>query len=596
MHSERQEVDMVFKREDVLKSMADGLAWLAASCKLRGSLHLFDNNVLSHHFFCQLLNGMYGFKLEVMDRIQSNYPAVDLGDTENRIAYQVTTEKSGAKVQHTLNKFVEQGLQAKFNKLKVLVIGERQARYTALSIPKEIAFAPNKDIIDLTSLVKDAEGLPTLSLEKLALIFDEELSQVKRQSNWKAASLNQVLWLLDNEIESRKFERLCTDLMYRAGYTEIEPYGGTHDRGRDAETRLLKGTASTGGTVFFQYSQEGRWGKKLSKELKKVQQNEHQIVAFVFVSSRSVSGAARDKLKTVVAKQYGWDLIIYEREWLRLQLEEAHPDLAAKYLGIEPTSYQSVSPIQPKPPLGPEDQEKKAWQLYRIEDYDGAAVEFKRWVSKHRNDLSAWNALAWCQFRLYRYQEALVSIANALAIDEENAASLTIKASILTEDGIVRDSRPNLVMARDIFARIANTSNQWVDHYNYANVLSGIGEYNAARDEFLKAISFDPNQAMVWKNLACAWAYLGNHKEEAKCLDTALRLNPHHPEALVGAGRCQRSHRRAVPERQTDRLRSPGAEQLPRHQSVPHRHAGSEQGLHHPRHCAVRERLAAGCH
>src|SRR5262245_26957293 len=108
------------------------------------------------------------------------------------------------------------------------------------------------------------------------------------------AMLHQILYVLDSEIESRQFERLCTDLMYRAGYTEIEPYGGTHDRGRDAESQLSKGTASTGGTVFFQYSQEARWERKLLKELKKVKQNEHQIVGFVFVSSRSVTGAKRD--------------------------------------------------------------------------------------------------------------------------------------------------------------------------------------------------------------------------------------------------------------------------------------------------------------
>src|SRR5207248_5646613 len=103
--------------------------------------------------------------------------------------------------------------------------------------------------------------------------------------------LHPILYVLDSEIESRQFERLCTDLMYRAGYTEIEPYGGTHDGGRDAETQLLKGTASTGGTVFFQYSQESSWERKLLKELKKAQTSGHQIVGFVFVSSRSVSGA-----------------------------------------------------------------------------------------------------------------------------------------------------------------------------------------------------------------------------------------------------------------------------------------------------------------
>jgi tetratricopeptide (TPR) repeat protein len=72
--------------------------------------------------------------------------------------------------------------------------------------------------------------------------------------------------------------------------------------------------------------------------------------------------------------------------------------------------------------------------------------------------------------------------------------------------------------------------------YNYGNVLSALGEYEAARDEFLEAINLDKNQAMVWKNLAYAWACLGNHKEEAKCLAAALRIDPSLPEALVSEG------------------------------------------------------------
>lgn len=62
---------------------------------------------------------------------------------------------------------------------------------------------------------------------------------------------NRVLWTLDNEIDPTTFERLCTDLMYREGYTDIIPVGGTNDRGRDAECRTWKGIKSTGGRTFF---------------------------------------------------------------------------------------------------------------------------------------------------------------------------------------------------------------------------------------------------------------------------------------------------------------------------------------------------------
>jgi Restriction endonuclease len=51
---------------------------------------------------------------------------------------------------------------------------------------------------------------------------------------------NQILWTLDNEMDDAEFERLCTDLLGREGYKDIVPIGGSHDRGRDAESRLRK--------------------------------------------------------------------------------------------------------------------------------------------------------------------------------------------------------------------------------------------------------------------------------------------------------------------------------------------------------------------
>jgi hypothetical protein len=104
--------------------------------------------------------------------------------------------------------------------------------------------------------------------------------------------VSRVLWALDNEIESRAFERLCVDLLSLEGYPKIIPVGGVHDRGRDSE--LID--ESTGLITFFQYSLEQRWPGKMRKELKKVQQNGHNVDRYLFVTSHSVTGRKRDSL------------------------------------------------------------------------------------------------------------------------------------------------------------------------------------------------------------------------------------------------------------------------------------------------------------
>src|SRR5258708_39569267 len=108
-----------------------------------------------------------------------------------------------------------------------------------------------------------------------------------------------ILWALDNEIDSRSFERLCTDLLYRSGYLDIDPFGGSNDGGRDAEIRYYSGNLPGGSAalLLFQYSLEAKWKAKLLKELKKVRELGHEMQAFVFVTSRPVRGDERDLLR-----------------------------------------------------------------------------------------------------------------------------------------------------------------------------------------------------------------------------------------------------------------------------------------------------------
>jgi tetratricopeptide (TPR) repeat protein len=350
---------------------------------------------------------------------------------------------------------------------------------------------------------------------------------------------NPILWALDNEIDARSFERLCTDLLFRNGYMDIIPVGGSNDAGRDAEIREYRGNLPGGkaAALFFQYSLEAKWKPKLLKELKKIRKNRHEITALVFVTSRSVRGDQQDILRQHVMAEYSWDLIIRDREWLRLQLEEAHPDLAAKYFGVIDGT-QGSTPITSKPEGKAQDADQMAWRLFKANEFEEAAIAFKEWLRSHGNDIRAWGALAWCSYQLVRYNQALDAVNHAVALAPEDESTLIIKASILTEDGIVRSSRAPLLIARGIFEKIALANPTWTNHYNYGNVLSALGDYAGAKEQYVKATSLDPNQPTVWKNLSSALGRLGDRDGEMKCLDRALALDPNKAEALVSKGIC----------------------------------------------------------
>jgi hypothetical protein len=169
--------NMVFKRTDSLETIADALAWIKLSCEQRGWLKLFSDNVVAQHFFCRLLNVAFDLSLVEMDLIQANYPSIDLGDPTNRIAYQVTTERKGDKVQHTLDKFVEHELEKQYDALRILIVGDRQATYKTVVVPAALKFDCERDILGIEELVRYIGTLDSGRLEKLQAVLSEELKE-----------------------------------------------------------------------------------------------------------------------------------------------------------------------------------------------------------------------------------------------------------------------------------------------------------------------------------------------------------------------------------------------------------------------------------
>jgi hypothetical protein len=166
---------MMSRREQAVTTITEALGIIEHTCRLRGLAGLFDLNRSIQHFFCEFLSEAYELSLIELDNIQSNFPAIDLGDEEGRRCFQVTSDKSTAKVQRTLAKYVEKRLFQQYGRITVLVLGDRQRTYKALRVPDAIEFNPEKDIIGIRELVNYVRTLRTPTLEQLATIIGAEL-------------------------------------------------------------------------------------------------------------------------------------------------------------------------------------------------------------------------------------------------------------------------------------------------------------------------------------------------------------------------------------------------------------------------------------
>lgn len=150
-------------RGHLIGQIVDDLAGIGAQAKQRARLHLFDIHTHVEDFAKEVLNRALDLGLSNLNAEHSNNPGLDLGDLKSGWAFQVTADKSGAKVKETLEK-IDADQRAKYSNIRVLVIGEKQGSYTFTGEPyASFGFTP-----DMVWDFNDVCGrIMTLSIDKL---------------------------------------------------------------------------------------------------------------------------------------------------------------------------------------------------------------------------------------------------------------------------------------------------------------------------------------------------------------------------------------------------------------------------------------------
>lgn len=131
-------------------------------------------------------------------------------------------------------------------------------------------------------------------------------------------SADPTVYCLETLTDYPQFERLCSDVMNQSGYRDIEPLGGSNDRGRDA-LHISKTDAEH--PTIFAYSVRGDWRQKLlNEDCKRIAEEGHELDRVVFVCTASITSTQKDKIKDEVFNAYGWTLELHDLERLRVRL------------------------------------------------------------------------------------------------------------------------------------------------------------------------------------------------------------------------------------------------------------------------------------
>ena len=76
----------------------------------------YDINIHAENFLIPVLNETFGLALENLNSTQKkNFPAIDLADFKNRVAFQITATSGFSKIEATLTKFFSHELHKHFD-------------------------------------------------------------------------------------------------------------------------------------------------------------------------------------------------------------------------------------------------------------------------------------------------------------------------------------------------------------------------------------------------------------------------------------------------------------------------------------------------
>ena len=139
-----------------------------------------------------------------------------------------------------------------------------------------------------------------------------------------------TLYALDNITDPWQFEELCSDLLLREGFRHLKPHGGMHDNGIDASIHVHEADSR----IIFQYSTQKDFSVKIKGTLRKLKENGEQCDELHYVSNREIAYSTAIKLIGFANSEYNVRLEIYDREWMRLRLDNHSSDLRKKYLGV----------------------------------------------------------------------------------------------------------------------------------------------------------------------------------------------------------------------------------------------------------------------
>ena len=198
----------MMNKEVYLKNIAENLALLSREVSILNAVNLYDINIIAEDFFPGLLNLIYGYELQNANHFEKNAPAIDLIDQKNRIAVQVTSDNSSAKIRHTIDEFNKNQAYNLYDRLVVLILTQKKNYSTNFDTQGRFSFDKASDIWDVEKLIKDIRKLETEQVKSISEYLSEDFcNRYYSVRETQAGEVDTIIDLIEYISQHRKVNK-----------------------------------------------------------------------------------------------------------------------------------------------------------------------------------------------------------------------------------------------------------------------------------------------------------------------------------------------------------------------------------------------------
>ena len=152
----------------LVENIQNRMAFYVSNLKISTDRDYFDDHKEAEYFFCKPLSLLFDAKVTNINSERRNFPGIDLADRNKRISFQITSTNTKQKVQHTLDEFLDNDLDKDFDRVIVLIVGDKTPPPCAnLTFKRPFDFDVKRDVWNISRLIQEFEALPADDRHKL---------------------------------------------------------------------------------------------------------------------------------------------------------------------------------------------------------------------------------------------------------------------------------------------------------------------------------------------------------------------------------------------------------------------------------------------